>query len=223
MSAHGIDRRKMFCIANSLDSKRNLEIRKTLEESDVFVNHFGNSFPVVIFSGRMQKSKKIELLIEAVYKMKKSGKIVNVVLVGPVFSGYDIDEIIAKYGVQDQVWQYGECYDDTVLAELLYNSTVCVSPGFVGLLAIHSLSFGCPVITHNNFSHQAPEYECIKEGVTGDFFEEDNVIDLQEKMEEWCSKSSQERKEIRRCAFEEIDRKWNVDYQICMLKKVTTL
>lgn len=223
MSAHGIERRKMVCIANSLDSKRNQEIRKTLKECDVFAKHFGNAYPVVIFSGRIQKSKKVELLLEAISLIKKSGSIVNIVLVGPVSYGYDIDRIVAHYGLQEQVWLYGECYDDVTLAKLFYNSTICVSPGPIGLLAIHALSFGCPVISHDNFSHQGPEFKSIQKGITGDFFEEDNVADLREKIEEWCSKSSLERKKIRRYAFEEIDRKWNVDYQIGVLKKVTTL
>lgn len=43
---------------------------------------------------------------------------------------------------------------------------------------MHSMMFGCPVITHNNFNWQMPEYEAIKPGITGDFFKMDDVSDL---------------------------------------------
>lgn len=54
-------------------------------------------------------------------------------------------------------------------AEFIYNADLCVSPGNVGLTAMHSLVFGCPVITHNCFEWQMPEFEAIQPGITGDF------------------------------------------------------
>ena len=101
-----------------------------------------------------------------------------------------------------------------------YNSAVCVSPGNVGLTAIHSLTFGCPVITHDNFTMQMPEFEAIKEGVTGSFFKENDPKDLTSKIEFWIGKNEEERELVRTEAFKEIDRKWNVDSQIETLKNL---
>ena len=54
--------------------------------------------------------------------------------------------------LQDQIWFYGACYDESKLGELIFNADLCVSPGNVGLTAVHSMGYGTPVITHNNFA-----------------------------------------------------------------------
>ena len=59
---------------------------------------------------------------------------------------------------------------------------VLVSPGEVGLTAIHSMTYGTPVITHNNFSCQMPEHEVIIPGITGEFFDYDNPINSMSKL-----------------------------------------
>ena len=115
---------------------------------------------------------------------------------------------------------YGPCYEEEELGEIFYNSAICVSPGNVGLTAIHSLTFGCPVITHGNFSHQGPEFEAIKEGITGSFFKENDKNDLTSKIKFWIDRSTEEREHTRVEAFKEIDRKWNIDSQIETLKSL---
>ncbi|MEZ4897633.1 MAG: hypothetical protein R2806_12390 [Saprospiraceae bacterium] len=67
---------------------------------------------------------------------------------------------------------------NTKLSTFFYNSAVCVSPGNIGLTGVHSMSFGCPVISHNNFVEQMPEFEIIREGETGYFFQQNNILDL---------------------------------------------
>ena len=41
----------------------------------------------------------------------------------------------------------GAVFDESN-SELIYHSDLCVSPGNVGLTAIHSLTYGVPVATH---------------------------------------------------------------------------
>ena len=53
------------------------------------------------------------------------------------------------------------CYNEEANAELLYNASVCVCPAEVGLTAIHSLLFGTPVVSNDNFDEQMPEFESI--------------------------------------------------------------
>ena len=55
------------------------------------------------------------------------------------------------------------------LLKNLYFILHFVSPGNVGLTAIHSLSYGTPVLTHNNFNNQMPEVESIQPGFNGYF------------------------------------------------------
>lgn len=103
---------------------------------------------------------------------------------------------------------------------MFYNADVCVSPGNVGLTAIHSLTYGCPVITHNNFPFQGPEFESIIQGKTGDFFQENDVNSLADTIQKWLSQNLHSREAIRQFAYQTIDTKWNLYYQMNILKQV---
>ena len=145
---------------------------------------------------------------------------VNAIFVGKDVESINIDLHANALGVADQVWLYGPCYDEQILGELFYNAHVCVSPGNVGLTAIHALSFGCPVITHDNFPYQMPEFEAIASNVTGDFFKQNVLADLADKIEKWASLNTIEREKARIAAMREIDNKWNIHYQIETIKQV---
>lgn len=210
---------QMYCIANSLDSDKEKEIRKTMHETSIYHNHFKNDAPTIIYCGRIQKWKKLEMIVDSIATLKEQGTMINAIFIGKDVEGVDLGAYAEKMNVEKQIWMYGPCYEDKVLAELFYNSQVCVSPGNVGLTAIHSLTFGCPVITHGDFPHQGPEFESIIPGKTGDFFIHDNVTDLTEKIKKWISLTQQERENVRQLAYQEVDNKWNIHCQISTIKK----
>lgn len=210
---------QMYCIANSLDSDKEREIRKSMQYTSIYKDHFNNNYPTIIYCGRIQKWKKLEMLVDSITELKEQGINVNVVFVGKDVEGVNLLSYAQNKNVDKQIWMYGPCYEDKILAELFYNSQVCVSPGNVGLTAIHSLTFGCPVITHGDFPHQGPEFESIIPGKTGDFFIHDNVTDLTEKIKKWISLTQQERENVRQLAYQEVDNKWNIHYQISTIKK----
>lgn len=216
----GLYNKKMVVIGNSLDSDTHKSIREQLQYTNEFSNHFENNNPVVLYCGRIQKVKRLDLVLDALCVLREKGIKCNFVIVGSDTSGSNIAGLIAERKMQDSVWMYGACYDEKELGQLFFNSHVCVSPGNVGLTAIHSLSFGCPVITNGNFDSQMPEFEAIIPTITGDFFEENNYHDLASKIEIWISKSPAQRAQTRICAFSEIDRKWNIHVQIDILKNV---
>lgn len=209
----GIAESKMLCIANSLDSDREHEIRLRLKPTGIYSSHFGNDSPTIIYCGRIQKSKKLHQIVDAVALLKEQGVTVNMVFVGKDDEGVGVEEYASAYGLAAQTWMYGPCYDDEKLGELFYNAAACVSPGNVGLTAIHALTFGCPVITHNDYPYQGPEFEAITPGVTGDFFSRDNVEELSKKIKTWCSADSSKRNYTREAAYKTIDSKWNIHYQ----------
>lgn len=220
MKKEGFDKTKLFCIANSMDSDYELKLRKGLKQTDVYKTHFGNVCPVIIYCGRIQKWKKLDMILDSVEKLKEEGKVINVVFIGEDVEDVNLDVIAEKKGLADQVWLYGPCYDDQCLGEMFYNADVCVSPGNVGLTAIHSLSFGCPVLTHDDFAFQNPEFEAITPHVTGDFFVKDNLDNMTRKIDEWTHLSAEQKEEVRNNAFHEIDSKWNIHYQLNVLNEV---
>ncbi|MHA8067264.1 glycosyltransferase family 4 protein [Aquirufa sp. ROCK2-A2] len=219
MISEGFKVEKLEVIYNSLHHELQLKVRSKLNESDVYSSHFGNNFPVIIYVGRLQRVKKIDLILEAMNLLHTRNVFCNLVLLGEKMEDFRLD-FSAGVNLEACLWEYGPCYDENILGDLIYNSDVCVSPGNIGLTSVHSLSYGTPCITHNNFKFQMPEFEVIEEGETGDFFIENDAIDLALKMEKWLGLEKGRREAVRDRAYAKIDQYYNPNYQLSVLKKV---
>ncbi len=220
MVKKGFNPNKMVCIYNSLDYDIQLSIRKDLIKTNIYIDYFNNDLPVLIYIGRIQKIKKINLIIDAMSILKDRNILCNLVIVGSDSENTGIEEKIVNNKFEKNVWMYGACYEEKKIAELIFNADVCVSPGNIGLTAMHSFTYGTPAISHNNFSNQGPEFESIKPGITGDFFEEDCAEDLSISIQKWINLAEDERKKVRLAAFSVIDEKYNPHYQVQVLKKL---
>ena len=132
----------------------------------------------------------------------------------------ELEQEVKSLNISEQVWFYGACYDELVNAELVYNADLCVAPGNVGLTAIHALMFGCPVITHNDFSYQMPEFEAITPYYTGNFFKRGDQESLNDKIIEWFRVNGNQRGHIKQLCYKEVDEQWNPYFQMDVIKKV---
>ena len=130
---------------------------------------------VLLFVGRISEEKRVDMLIEAFQRVSLRNSSLKLVLVGPVLSD---SNLFAGANCLENVHLLGPIYENNKLLYFYENSSYCVSPGNIGLTAIASILSGCPVITHNNFSYQGPEFECIEEGKNGFFFDHNNVDSL---------------------------------------------
>ncbi len=222
--ALGIPDAKISVVYNSLDYNKQVEIRKTLEVSSTYPDYFNNSNPTLVYVGRIQKVKQIDLLVEAVALLYSQGNPVNLVIIGDGQDKEQLESLVGKLGIATNVWFMGASYDEAVLSQRLFDADVCVSPGNVGLTAIHALTYGCPVITHNQFDKQMPEFEAIAEGVTGAFFVKDDVENLAKTIKEWLKKSNNTdfRNEVRYSCYAVIDLKYNPNAQIKTFDKALT-
>jgi len=211
---------KLYAIHNSLDYETQLKLRCEIKPSSVFAEHFKNDNPTIIFIGRLNPVKKLEMLIQAIADLKAKGENYNLVLVGDGPMRKSLESLTFNFNTQNSIWFYGACYDERKNAEFVYNADLCVAPGNIGLTSIHVLMFGCPAISHNDFAYQMPEFEAIKEGKTGSFFERDNQESLNNAISNWFSKDGYDREGIRQACYNEIDTNWNPDYQMKVIGKV---
>lgn len=216
----GLNHQKLFVIHNSLDYEKQLLIRKEIRGSDVYVKHFGNFNPNLVMIGRLNDRKKMEMLFEAMTLLNKKGLIYNATVIGDGEYKGILENRVQALGIQEQVWFYGACYDEVTNATLLYNSDLCVIPGDVGLSAIHSMMFGVPVITHNFYPNQGPEFETILEGSTGSFYNYGDVCSLAKKIEQWFNQHNQDRDEIRANCYRVVDDGWTPEWQMNVFKNI---
>lgn len=213
----GYKKNNLYVVHNSLYHQNQVTLREKQVASDVYKEYFGNDKPTLIFIGRLTKVKRLELLLQA---LKKCEDNYNLVLVGDGESRADLEQMVAQLGLSSNVWFYGACYDEEENAKLLFNADLCVSPGNVGLTAVHAMTYGTPVITNNNFAWQMPEFEAIRQGVTGDFFEHENADSLAFCIQQWFENHGKQREKVRQACYNEIDRSWTPKYQMSIFKSV---
>lgn len=219
MVANGINPNKLFVIHNSLDYASQLHCRKDMTLTSIYRDRFGNNLPTLLFIGRLTTVKRLDLFLSAVKMLREQGSSYNVTFVGEGPEMEHLKQMVNSYGLGENVWFYGACYDEHTNAELIYNADLCVSPGNVGLTAIHSLMFGTPVATHNNFKMQMPEFEVVREGVTGTFFDYLDAKSIASAIDRWFESNSNSREVVRRNCMQEIDENWTPQYQIDVLKQ----
>lgn len=209
---YGFNSSNIYVVYNSLDYSKQLVIRDELTKTDVIKSHFKNNFKNLIFIGRVQKSKKLEQVLDAMIILLRKNVKVNFTIIGAVDKNYNFLDEINNRNLSQNVWLFGESYDEYLNGQFLFNADACVSPGNIGLTAIHSLMFNTPVITHNDFKYQGPEFEAIIDNVNGAFFIKDDINDLANKIELVLES------ECQKC-FTVVDNLWNPSNQIVIMKK----
>lgn len=214
----GVAAEKIHVIYNSLGGYVDAESRKACL-SDELRHHFDNTCPTLLFVGRLTKVKKLDWLINAMKHHDEKGLKYNLLIIGDGEDRNNLHQMATDSHLQDRIWFYGECYDESKLNTLIYNADLCVSPGNVGLTALHAMMYGTPVLSHDDFETQMPEYETIIPCQTGMLYRHGSFDDFCMKIEEWLQQSS-DREQIRQNCYEMINGKWNSNYQIQVFKSI---
>jgi glycosyltransferase involved in cell wall biosynthesis len=220
MVQNGFDEKKLHVIHNSLNHTAQVALRNTIVGSSILSDHFNNTYPVLVVIGRLTERKNLQMLIEAVAALKTKGQNYNILFIGDGTAREKLEKLAESIILKDNVWFYGACYDEKTNAELLYNSDMCIVPGDIGLTAIHALVFGVPTVSHNFFKNQGPEFEAIKPGVTGDFFENNSLKSLIETISNWFNETNYNREAIRKACYSEVDNYWTPEFELNVLNQV---
>jgi glycosyltransferase involved in cell wall biosynthesis len=219
MLSENIPASKLNVIYNSLAYTKQIAIRSQLRKTPIYADYFGNKSPLIVFIGRLEPQKKLRQLIEAVKLLPFHIK-PNVCIIGDGKDREALEKRVADLNLTERVWFYGACYEEATIASLLYNADICVSPGEVGLTAMHAMSYGTPVITHNDFSQQMPEFEAIIPNQTGLFFERDKVKSLSNAIQDWLKAHPVKSEASVQACFEVIDTYYNPNHQMKLLRRL---
>ncbi len=219
MIKEGFNPEKLFTIHNSLAYDEQVTIRKLLAKTPLYKNHFGNDNHNLFFVGRLTTIKKLDMVLKAMALLKEKGQNYNMTFIGGGDVQGELETLTRQLDLEKNVWFYGPCYDEKVLGGMIFNADLCISPGNIGLTAMHSLVFGTPAITHDDFPHQMPEFEAIREGLTGTFFKNGSVDSLAEGISRWFGQHKDDREEVRKACMKEIDENWTPQFQLDVLKK----
>lgn len=132
----------------------------------------------VLFIGRLIPSKKADLLIEGFARAIPELPVgTRLVIVGDGPEREQLTALVREYQVTEAVDFMGEITDEVELAPIFSQSALCVSPGPIGLSAIHSLAYSVPLLVADEEPH-GPEVEVLLPGKTGEYFAANNAVVL---------------------------------------------
>lgn len=205
---------KLHVIFNSMDLEEQVAARNAVgatRPSDVRRTLFGEDrTPVVVCTTRLIAMRRLDLLIDALAELRRRGLVANLILVG---DGPERQRLEAQAKASDvRVHFEGACYDERRIAELVTASNVTVAPSRIGLTATHSMTYGVPVVTHDDSDDQGPEWEAIIPGKTGSLYTRGSVASLADAIAHWI-RTPFPTEQTRRECLGLIEKLWNPDYQ----------
>lgn len=215
--SHGFKKESLFVVHNSLDHSSQVRIRDGITQEKIveFKEKLGikEGERLLVHSGRLESQKKLDVLVMALSELKKRGKKIKLVLIGDGREKENLVNYAKEKNVSDEIIFYGECYQENIIGLIFSSSDLCVAPGAVGLIAMHCMVYGTPLLTcENQKGLHGPEVGTVIEGETGGFFEEDNIEDLVCKLESMLYPESCKCSMASEC-MEMIDKYYTPEYQ----------
>lgn len=167
--SYGVSKDKIIKTGNASDSDLLLAIANSIKSYER-----PKDFKI-LHVGRLVQSKRVDLLINAVFEISKLGKNINLDIIG---DGPELDrlkEIVEKYDLTHKVSFKGAIYEARVLGEFHRSASVCVLAGMGGLTIYEAMCFGLPVICS---VCDGTERDLVTNGFNGFIFEQDSIVDL---------------------------------------------
>lgn len=213
---NGVSADKLTVIYNSLNFEETDYYRKSYNPGNrksILSLFTDPGLPVAFCIGRVNKVKRMDLLIKALSILKSRNFNTNCFIIGEGPEKPDLEALVHTLNLQSNVYFVGALYNEKEISQYIMASDLCVCPGPIGLTGIHALSYGVPVISNNNFNLQMPEHEAVTPGLNGDFFEENNIEDLADKMEQCIRMRMEDRKKSVENCYSVIRDYYNPRYQ----------
>jgi glycosyltransferase involved in cell wall biosynthesis len=196
----------LFVIYNSLDYETQRACRDALAPPA----QGAHAEPYFVAIGRLVPELALHVAIDALAILRKvHGASVPLVVVGDGPERAALEARARAAGVDARF--LGAMYDEAEIAPILAGAVATVSPGKVGLAAMHSLAYGTPVITHGDPDFQMPEYEAIRPGMTGEVFDRGDAASMAQALQRRLERPR--RGEERRLAIGDIERSYTPEAQ----------
>lgn len=172
MATYGIPRERIFITANSPDTDRLLATFNRVRQGEPVLPP--NPYRL-IHVGRLVKWKRVDLLLEAVDRLKEAYPQIELVVVGFGPEEDALKRQAAALQLNDRVQFTGGVYDEDLLGAYLHASAVYVLAGMGGLFINDAMCFAKPVICSEA---DGTEKRLVREGFNGLYFENGSAADL---------------------------------------------
>ena len=210
----GVPSQRISVIYNSLDYPKQKKVRKKYcfkkQELRMKIGFLDSDF-VVIAIGRLLDKLCIEQIIGAIPKSTKVQ--LKLIIIGDGPEKQRLQNLCVELDVEDSVCFTGAVYDEDILGKYYMASDASAVMGVVGLAAMHSLAYGIPMITHSNIEEHCPEIEAVIPGVTGEFFEQNDINSFLQAV----YKVHENKSSYREPCIQEIEKKYTPSKQVAYM------
>lgn len=213
----GFHGKATFVVYNSLDYDKQVRIRNSIGDKEVmdFKRRICGQYDprLVVFVGRLTKEKRVDQLIHAIDLLKEKDRRVCCAIIGNGSCSDYYKMMIVESHLDGQVRILNNLWDEKDVGMYLMAADLSAVPCGAGLVVMHSFVYGTPVLTHNEkYTLHPPEAEVVVNKETGILYEENNITDLAEKMEEFLYPMPKKEMMSKQC-MEIVDKYYNPYYQ----------
>lgn len=180
-----IDKNKIFVSQNTFDTRTLSILRERFNKDglekikkEIGFKHKYN----LVFIGRLLRSKRPDILLDIYEKIKdKVNNDIGIHFVGDGEMMDEMEEYVYNHKYNNNIFLYGQIYDEEITGKMLFASDLMVMPGALGLSINHSFCFLCPVVSFKkgeNGPYHGPEIEYVVNNETGFLIEQNNIDDM---------------------------------------------
>lgn len=181
----GVPSDKIRIIGTAIDEKKSIEFSDNVEEKKLF--EFKDKYgivnkKIVLQVVRLSEIKKPDMLLYVAEQISAIRDDVVFVLIGGGEMYEEIKQKINKLELSDTILLLGPIYDEKELAYWFKSATVFVIPTCIGLSAHHAFSYSLPIVTDNNLTNQASEFDVLFNGLNSLLYQSGDVQSFQNKI-----------------------------------------
>jgi len=164
---------------------------------------------VMLFCGRITAKTQLDVLIKALSEMNiqrtpntehqtpntehRTPNTDQLIVIGDGPEKEHYQQLAKELNVDEQISWLGAIYDEKELAQWFLSADCFVYPGSIGLSLNHAMSYGLPVITHDNSSNHMPEFCYLNNRDNGYTFSENSFESLAVTVENYFDLSETDR------------------------------
>jgi glycosyltransferase involved in cell wall biosynthesis len=166
---------------NTIDISKFKQNKQISNEVKEFKNNILRNKNVLIYCGRLTKKPKLEIVFQFLKNYDFNNKF-HFIIIGDGEEKTYLKNLSIKYKIENKVSFIGSIYNEEILSQYFVISHLFVYPGSVGLSLFTAFANHLPVLTHNKYHYQAPEFYAIENGFNSILFKYFDLNDFSEKV-----------------------------------------
>jgi glycosyltransferase involved in cell wall biosynthesis len=183
----GIDPARAFVALNAIDqapirAAREHWQRRPQDLARFRAEHGITDSEMALFISRLEKDKRIDLLLEAFAMVVRQRPAARLAIIGRGSEEAALRAQVARLNLGQHVIFAGSVYDDMHLAPWFLSAACMAYPVAIGLSILHAFGYGLPVVTSDDLAAHNPEIESFRAGENGLLYRDGDAGDFAAKM-----------------------------------------